>query len=342
MDQPSAWLYLWIFAAALVASVALTPVARHFARRFGVQDEPGRGRAHLEPVSLMGGLAIFGGASLAAWSLVPAARVELKGFVLAGFVVLVFGLQDDITPMDPWVKLLAQVASALVLVGFGTQVELTGIAAVDVTLTVTWVVAVVNAFNYCDNMNGLATGLAAISAGGFFVMAVLGDQYLVAALSAAVVGGALGFLPSNYPRARIFMGDAGSMFLGLILAFLGIKLRFLDRPRSTTFLLPVLMLAVPLFDAALVTISRFRRGLPVTMGGSDHSSHRLVGHQLPPWAAVALMWTAQAIACLAAVGVLRWEAAADAVVLGALVVAAVAVGLLFERPVVTRMLPRKG
>jgi len=339
MDRPSAVLYVLIFSAALVASLALTPVASHFARRFGLQDQPGRGRAHLEPVSLMGGLAIFGAAALAAWILAPTARVELKGFLLAGFVVLVFGLQDDVTPMDPWIKFMAQVASALVLVGFGTQVELTRIPVVDVVITVAWVVAVINAFNYSDNMNGLAAGLAAVSGTGFFVLALIGDQYLVAALAIALVGGSLGFLPSNFPKAKIFMGDAGSMFLGLMLAFLGIRLRFLDQPQSTTFVLPVLVLAVPLLDAALVTVSRLRRGLRVTQGGSDHSSHRLVGLGMRPPAAVGLLWATQLLGCLAALAVLQLGTALDVVVIASVCGAALGSLLYLERVTITRTLP---
>lgn len=342
MDRPSSWLYLWAFAGALAASLALTPVAGHFARRFGIQDEPGRGRAHLEPVSLLGGLSIYVGAFLAAWTLLPGARVELKGFFLAGFVVLVFGLQDDVTPIDPWLKLLAQTASALVMVGSGTQVALTRIAVIDVMISVAWILAVINAFNYSDNMNGLAAGLASVSGLGFFGLAVMADQYLVATLGVVVAGGALGFLPSNYPRARIFMGDCGSMFLGLVLAYLGIRLRFLDRPRSTTFVLPLLLLAVPLFDTALVTISRLRRGLPMTAGGSDHCSHRLVAVGLDPRMAVALLWVAQVVACLAALAVLRMGGVVDATVLALVVAAGVGALLFFERATITAALPRRG
>ncbi|MGQ0743217.1 MAG: glycosyltransferase family 4 protein [Acidimicrobiales bacterium] len=340
MDRPSLTLYVLIFLGAVLASLLLTPVARRCARRWGIQDDPGRGRSHLEPVSLMGGLAIYSGAFLAAWLLLPAARIDLKGFFLAGLVVLVFGLQDDMTPMDPSIKLMAQASSALVLVGFGTQIQLTAIPLIDVFLSVVWVVVVVNAFNYSDNMNGLASGLAAVSSLGFFILALIGDQYLVAVLSIALAGGALGFLPSNFPHARIFMGDAGSLFLGLTLAFLGIRLRFLDRPESTTVVLPVLMLIVPLFDAGLVTLSRLRRGVPVTCGGADHVSHRLVAAGMKPASAVGCLWLAQAVSCAAGVVVLSMRSIADAVVIVAIFTAIVACAFFFERVSVTRLLPR--
>ncbi|HUP71169.1 MAG TPA: MraY family glycosyltransferase [Acidimicrobiales bacterium] len=339
MARPSSWIYLWTFLGALAGGLVLTPVARRFATRFGVVDAPDARKAHVEPVSLFGGLAIYAGAFAAAWSLAAGARPELKGFFIAGLVILVFGMQDDITPMDPWIKLLAQVAAALVLTGFGVGVQVHTDDLVNVVLTVAWVVGVLNAFNYQDNMNGLAAGLAVVSALAFFVLAVTEEQYLVAVLAAGVVGGALGFLPSNFPRARIFMGDAGSMFLGFVLAFLGIRLRFLDEPKSTAFLLPAIVLGVPLFDAALATISRIRRGVPPTTPGRDHSSHRLVKLGLPQWAAVAVLWAAQAVLGLGALAVARLGPGADTAVLVAMVAAGVAAWAFLERPSVVAALP---
>jgi UDP-GlcNAc:undecaprenyl-phosphate GlcNAc-1-phosphate transferase len=331
VDRPANALYLAVFVAALVAALVVTPAIGAFARRLGVADQPGGRKAHVEPVSLLGGLAIYAGAFVGAWALVPTARPELKGFFLAGFVVLVFGLQDDLRPMDPWTKLLAQLASALVLVGFGVQVSLTHIPVVDVAITVLWVVGVINAINYADNMNGLAAGIAAIAAAGLFGLAFAEDQYLVAVLGAGLAGGCLGFLRSNYPKARIFMGDSGAMFLGFVLAFLSIRLRFLDQPKSTTFVIPALVLFVPLFDATLVTISRYRRGVPVTQGGTDHTSHRLVRLGMKPWAAVALLWALQALFCLAAIGVARGGDTVDVLVVVGGVVAGLGALVFLER-----------
>jgi UDP-GlcNAc:undecaprenyl-phosphate/decaprenyl-phosphate GlcNAc-1-phosphate transferase len=339
MSRPSNWLYLWIFVAAFAGAFVLTPLAAHFARRFGVVDSPNARKAHIEPVSLLGGMAIYGGTFGAAWTLVAGGRPELKAFFLGGLVILVFGIQDDISGMDPWVKTLGQATAALVLVGFGVQVRLTGVTLLDVVLSVVWVVAVVNAFNYQDNMNGLATGLAALSSLAFFTIAVVTNQYLVAVLSVGLAGGAIGFLPSNFPEARIFMGDAGSLFLGYVLAFLGIRLRFLDRPKSSTFIVPAIVLALPLFDAGLVTLSRARRRLPVTRGGTDHTSHRLTRLGRSPRGAVVTLWFVQACLGGAAFAVARLGRSAEVVV----VVACVALGALalvvLERPSVTRSLP---
>ena len=341
MTRPSSWLYVWIFLGALGSGLVLAPIVRRFAVRLGVVDVPSERKAHVEPVSLLGGLVIYGGAFAAAWSLVAGARAELKGFFLGGFVILVFGIQDDITPMDPWVKLLAQVASGLVLTGFGVQARLTGNDVADVVLTVAWLVALVNAFNYQDNMNGLATGLAVVSSLGFFVLAVTERQYLVAVLSVGVAGGALGFLPANFPRARIFMGDAGSMFLGFVLAFLGVRLRFLDEAQSTAVFIPALVLGVPLFDFALVTLSRARRRIGVTTAGTDHSSHRLVRLGLRSPVAVVLLWGAQALLCVAAVAVARLGGLVDAIAIAIAMVIGLSALAFFERRTVTESLPRR-
>jgi UDP-GlcNAc:undecaprenyl-phosphate GlcNAc-1-phosphate transferase len=138
------------------------------------------------------------------------------------------------------------------------------------------VVGVTNAFNLLDNMDGLAAGVAAIASGFFLVLAAASGQFLVASLSAAVAGACLGFLRFNFlAPARIFMGDAGSLLLGFLLAAIGIKLRFENDP-AITVLIPLLVLGVPIFDTALVTISRLRRRLnPLTAAGRDHLSHRL-------------------------------------------------------------------
>lgn len=324
MREPAPWLYLWSFVASFAAALILTPLAARVATRAAIADEPGGHKRHAQPVALLGGLAIYAAAIGAAWALAPLAREELKGFALAGLVMAVFGLQDDIAPLDPWLKLLGEATAALTLVGFGVGIALTGVVAIDIALTVVWVLGVVNAFNYQDNMDGLAAGLAVASALGFFVLAITADQYLVALLSVVVAGAALGFLPSNYPRARIYMGDCGSLFVGFVLAFLGIRLRFLDEPHARTVLLPVLVLAVPLFDLALVTFLRWRRGVSVLQGGTDHTSHRLVRLGLEQRFAVVALWLAQGAACVAAVVVAHSAPAIVAVALVAVAFTAVA------------------
>jgi hypothetical protein len=146
----------------------------------------------------------------------------------------------------------------------------------NVTVTVFWGVFVINAINLQDNMDGLAAGISAVAAGSFLLLAMLNGQVLVASLAAALLGACLGFLFYNFQPAVSFMGDTGSMLLGIALAVLGIKLTFPDIPHSQTWLVPVFVLGVPAFDTLLVVVSRVRRGKPWWQGGIDHTSHRMV------------------------------------------------------------------
>jgi UDP-GlcNAc:undecaprenyl-phosphate GlcNAc-1-phosphate transferase len=155
------------------------------------------------------------------------------------------------------------------------------------------VVGITNAFNLLDNMDGLSAGVAAIAAGSCFVIAVVNGQFLVGGLSAALAGCALGFLRHNFHPARIYMGDAGSLYLGFLLAYLALKLRF-DSPEDVTFVVPILVLGVPILDTTLVTVSRLVNRRSPFQGGRDHLSHRLVRLGLPVRGAVGAIYVAAA------------------------------------------------
>jgi UDP-GlcNAc:undecaprenyl-phosphate GlcNAc-1-phosphate transferase len=161
----------------------------------------------------------------------------------------------------------------------------------DIAVTIFWLVGVTNAFNLLDNMDGLSGGVAAIGAAFFVLMSAFSGQYLVGALSAAVLGACIGFLIYNFNPASIFMGDSGALFLGFMLAAIGIKLRFPDNVTFVTWMIPPLVLGVPLFDTALVMLSRLRRGLnPLTTPGKDHVSHRLVAMNMTQREAVLTLY----------------------------------------------------
>ena len=146
----------------------------------------------------------------------------------------------------------------------------------DGAVTIIWVVGITNAMNLLDNMNGLSSGIAMIAAAFFTLLAAMSDQYLVGALAAALTGACAGFLFHNWNPAYIFMGDTGSLFLGFLLAAVGIKLRFPANSDTITWMIPLLVLAVPIFDTTLVFVSRLRKGKnPLTTPGKDHLSHRL-------------------------------------------------------------------
>ena len=272
MDQ-----YVLIFAAALVAATVVTPLMRRLALRYEFLDRPGRRKLHREPMPLLGGLAIFAGVLAGMVAYRQRAEFVELGVILVGAAwVSLGGLWDDHSRVRVLTKLSAQALAAAALVVAGVHVSLPMPLWANLALSFLWIVGVTNAFNLLDNMDGLAAGIGAVAAAYFLLLAALNGQYLVGSLAAAVLGACLGFVLYNFNPARIFMGDSGSLFLGFTLAVLGIKLRFPAHANTVTWMVPVVVLLVPLFDTALVIISRLRRGKnPLTSPGRDHFSHRL-------------------------------------------------------------------
>jgi len=291
-------IYLAAFGAALVAALAGTPVALKAALRFGILDSPEERKIHSDPVPYLGGMAII---------LAFAAAVVVGGFmegfgstygevaaILAGGLVLAgIGLWDDLRFIHARVKFIAEIIVAGAVYLTGVRISLFHVPLLDLGLTVVWLVGVTNALNLLDNMDGLSAGVSAIASVCFFFLAALSGQFLVASLAAALAGCALGFLWYNRPPARIFMGDAGSLFLGFMLGVLGIKLRFANIER-VTFFVPVAVLGVPILDTCLVIAARIKRGVSPFRPGQDHISHRLVRIGIPPKAAVGLLYAAAA------------------------------------------------
>jgi UDP-GlcNAc:undecaprenyl-phosphate GlcNAc-1-phosphate transferase len=289
---------LVVFGAALALAIGMTPVVRRLAHRIGLTDQPGPRKIHAEPVPFVG-LAIYAAVTLAL--LVFGERHEVAqvaGILLGATLVSSLGLWDDRRPLRPVWKLAGQCGAVAVVMASGVQVLVTGNAVLDAAITALWFLAVTNAINFLDNMDGASGGVAAIAAAAFLLLAVQNDQVLVAPLAAALLGACIGFLVYNFNPASVFMGDTGSLFLGFALAALGVKLRFPGRPVDVTWMVPVLVLAVPLFDLALVLVSRIRRGVnPFTTGGTDHVAHRLVALGRRPTEATLILY---ALACGAA------------------------------------------
>jgi len=290
---------LLVFLAALGLALVGTPLARRLAWHTGITDVSSPHRVHGRAMPLLGGLAIYGAAMLALLVFGGAgARAQLTGILAGASLVALLGVADDRRPLSPSLKLAGQVACALLLVASGVQVQLAGVLVggtaerlADALLTVAWVVTITNAMNFMDNMDGVLGGVAAAAAGTFMLLAIANGQQLVAPLAAALLGASLGFLVYNFNPATIIMGDAGSLFLGFVLAALGIKLRFPGQSPHVTWMVPVLVLALPLFDLALVLVSRTRRGVnPFTTGGKDHLSHRFVRRGTTVREAALMIW----------------------------------------------------
>jgi UDP-GlcNAc:undecaprenyl-phosphate GlcNAc-1-phosphate transferase len=270
--------YILAFAGALVLAIGVTPVARWLAPRMGVMDQPEARKIHIRPVPRMGGVAIYLAVIVAALVLGEQRNFNEFGAILIGATGVSFmGLIDDRWGLRPLVKMLGQILAALLLYANGIYVGTFNHPILDLIVTVFWIGYITNAINFLDNMDGLAGGISAIAAIFFALMCAFTKQYLVGALSIAVLGACLGFLFYNFNPANIFMGDSGALFLGFTLAATGIKLRFPENVTFVTWMVPVLVLGLPVFDTMLVIISRIRRRLnPATTPGKDHISHRLV------------------------------------------------------------------
>ncbi len=327
-------LYLLAFAGAMVLAIGLTPVARWLAPRVGMMDQPEARKAHRMPVPRVGGVAIFLAVIVAALVLGDRYNFAQFGTILIGASGISFlGMLDDRWGLRPLVKLLGQVLAALLLYFSGVAIGLFRQPVLNLATTVVWVVAITNALNLLDNMDGLAGGTAAIAAAFFALMCSFSGQYLVGALAIAVLGACIGFLFYNLNPARIFMGDSGALFLGYLLAAIGIKLRFPDNVTFVTWMVPVLVLGLPIFDTCLVSISRLRRRRnPLTTPGRDHASHRLVAAGLTPREAVLTLYVVSFVLGLLAVFVTRASVLEGYLVSG-LVAAAGVYGLWrLERP----------
>ncbi|MCB0229126.1 MAG: undecaprenyl/decaprenyl-phosphate alpha-N-acetylglucosaminyl 1-phosphate transferase [Anaerolineae bacterium] len=270
-------IYVLIAITALIGVVLATPVVRRVAWRFGFIDQPSFRKVHATPMPRLGGLAIYAGFIVALLVLGTRFRFnEAVGILLGATLVSVVGGIDDHSPIGPAPKLLAQALAAGILIFSGVQVAVFDQQWLNVVVTVIWVVGITNALNFLDNMDGLSAGIAAVASAFFLLLAALNNQYLVGVMSAALLGACIGFLWYNFNPASIFMGDSGSLFIGFILAALGIKLRFPDNTDIVTWMAPVLVLGLPILDTTLVTVSRLRRGVnPLTTAGKDHISHRL-------------------------------------------------------------------
>jgi UDP-GlcNAc:undecaprenyl-phosphate GlcNAc-1-phosphate transferase len=288
------------FAIALVASMALTVPVRALALRVGMVDLPGPRKVHLQPIPMLGGLAMYGAVILAIlFAFHGPAREQVGGILAGATLVAAVGIMDDRGLLHHQVKLffaMPVAAAILLLCGIHAQVfsVLVGGRSGDVLdglLTIVWVVGITASFSILDHMDGLCAGVAAMASIFFAMIAYLNGQTLVTVLAAAVLGAATGFLRWNFKPAKIFMGDGGAMFLGYLMATLGLKLRVENASHLSGWLAPLLILSATIFDTTLVTISRSRRGfLPFTTPGKDHTAHRLANLGLGQRGAVLLMY----------------------------------------------------
>ena len=284
---------LLAFFISLIASLMLVVPVRALALRVGMVDLPGPRKVHMTPIPLLGGLAMYAGVVIAVLSAFRGpAQAQIAGILTGATLVAAVGILDDRGLLHHQVKLFVgmPLAAAILLVsGLRAQVfsVLIGGRAgdwLDAGITFVWVVGITASFSILDHMDGLCAGVAATASVFFALLAYLNGQTLVTTLAAAVLGAATGFLRWNFKPAKIFMGDGGAMLLGFLMATLGLKLRLEQASHISSWLAPILILGVTIFDTTLVTISRSRRGLlPFATPGKDHAAHRLsnlgLGHR---------------------------------------------------------------
>lgn len=266
-----------LLAFALGAAFALytTPLMRRAAIQFGIVDRPdGRLKTHAEPIPYLGGLAVFG-AFLGALGITYEFSLPVLGMLLAGTLMLLVGLIDDLGALTPWEKLLGQLIAVAALLKAGLYIKLVFLPVeIALPLSILWLLSVTNAFNIIDIMDGLAAGIGAIAAIFLAGVAMFNGEHTIAVMAAALGGSLVGFLKYNFTPARIYLGDSGSLFIGLTIAALAMSGSY-TRTNLVGVLTPAILLGVPLFDLAFVFIVRLQKGLSPFRGSPDHFALRL-------------------------------------------------------------------
>ena len=281
-----------LFVGTLLAAFLLSIALRRLALATGFVDRAGPAKVRSHDVPYLGGVAIAV-AALAVWPFRPDVPGHVMVVAIAAIVILTVGLLDDLLNLNPFVRLAAECGAAVAVVAVDVRAEPFGNAPLDIAVTIVWIVGITNALNLLDNMDGLAAGVAGVAAAGVFTLAAILGQEWLATAALALAGACCGFLIHNWRPASIYMGDAGSLFLGFVLSIVVLDLRpDVTPPRS--LLVPALLLALPVLDTALVSCARIRHGRSVLSGGTDHVSHRFVKLGLTPGVAVALLVAVEA------------------------------------------------
>ena len=285
----------------LVTAFVITPVFRSIARKLRILDYPGGRKLQANPVAYLGGLAIitpitFGSLLLLFTSLSIDLKQQLYlGLIIPALAIAFIGLLDDVYQLPPWPRFISQsavgVITAFILYLSGAGVEIFGNQLLNTLATIFWVVAIINALNFIDNMDGLATRISIVASLAMFTLAYLNNQYLVAALSLAIFASCLGFLFWNKRPASIYLGDAGSLYLGFLLAAISIRIDLDNDSAPIRALVLILILAIPVIDTTQVVVSRIVKGKSPFQGGQDHISHLLLKRGLSQRAVLFILTT---------------------------------------------------
>ena len=298
--------YFLLFISTFVLVGTLTPIMRKIAISNKIYDLPNAAhKTHKEPVPYLGGVAIIIGVTVISYAAAIYKNFSKHDYLLLTSVLApaiflgLIGLWDDLRNLRPGPRLAIQtvagIFTAYILISQDTVGNPTGLQTLDAIITVVWIVGICNSINFFDNVDGGAAGTVAISSLGLFYLTFQNHQFFIAALSSVTAGATIGFLLWNKSPARIYMGDAGALFLGVLIATLTIRLQPDTDALWKSLATPILLLAVPILDTTTVVISRIRRGVSPLQGGHDHLSHRLMDRGIPRKKSVLLLWTIEAI-----------------------------------------------
>jgi UDP-GlcNAc:undecaprenyl-phosphate/decaprenyl-phosphate GlcNAc-1-phosphate transferase len=278
--------YILVFFVVGVAAFGITPIFRMIARAAKLFDYPGGRKLQSSPVAYLGGLAVATPITLGSLLVIfTSISIDLKnqffyGLIIPSIAIAIVGLLDDLYQIPPWPRFIAQsivgVITSLMLYLSGGGVKLFDNPWVNGIVTSLWVVTIINALNFMDNMDGLATSLALVMSISLFIISYVNGQYLVAALCMALVAACIGFWFWNKRPASIYLGDAGALYLGFLLSAISIRLDVNANSEAISILVPVLIFAIPIIDITQVVISRLTKGKSPFQGGRDHISHLLL------------------------------------------------------------------
>jgi UDP-GlcNAc:undecaprenyl-phosphate/decaprenyl-phosphate GlcNAc-1-phosphate transferase len=274
--------YVLAFIIAVAVAYFATPHIKELAIKAGAMDAPDERKVHKEPIPRMGGLAIYL-AAVAAIFISMKMNHQVLGIILGGTVMLAVGVIDDIKQLSAKVKLMGQIIAALVLVAFDVRIEwltnpfgsMVYLGYLSIPITILWVVAVTNTVNLIDGLDGLAAGVSSIASITILIVALQQNLWIVAILTAAIAGSAVGFLFHNFNPAKIFMGDTGSLFLGYMLSAVSI-MGAVKGAATIALVVPIVALGLPIMDTTFAILRRYLNGVPIFRPDKGHLHHRLL------------------------------------------------------------------
>jgi UDP-GlcNAc:undecaprenyl-phosphate GlcNAc-1-phosphate transferase len=324
------------FFVAFIVTLGLTPIVRKVALTLKVLDYPDKRKIHNSPTPLLGSIAVYLGilVGIGFAGTNPFIHNETLIVLSAGTMLLVVGILDDAGFLHPQIKLMvAMPIAALILIYFDLHLRIFPINLLNCFFTLFWVVGITAAYNLLDGMDGLSTGVCLIASSFYLVIGwMTGDSFLII-ISLSLMGACLAFLIYNFHPAKIFLGDSGAILLGFLLAAMGLRVANSDSlPLMTRWMIPILILVVPIFDTSLITLSRLRRGLiPFLHPGKDHSHHRLYNLGLGQKKTVLIIYLFGITCGLLSLGIYRLSSFTGFLVFGFLLLTGLLLIFLFER-----------